>query len=517
MYAVIVTGEAKYKIRLVTTHSSSEAGEVARFASLDECAAYIKSQTETSTSTESLINQSYDIGNLAHLPMTAIAYMPYLPNETWKIAEYYFEVKNGADPEAFGKSIRFIHEFHDALRLRFVRDDVSGFRPHGADSGWIFSLAPADSSEPFLYIDLSDLDAGRQDVRIEEIAQAQRNTFDVITGPVIKLIYFNLGPERPARLRLIIHHMLVDSYAMAIVFEDLYTAYRQISQGQEIHLTKTTPYRVWAEKMYMYVLAKKIRLGVSFLRSLPWSQVRSLPRDYPEEMTTNASVRAASSTLNTNEFSDVLRKASALHDIQFLDILIAALALVLARWSRLDLILIAVLSHGRDYLEDVDVHRTVGCMNVSNREVLRVDTSLDLIGVLHSIREQRRNISEQGKLESWIACMYWREISEEWRSSRPHALFNYQVVLDNNVEIGGDILESILIPPKRGDENIKYKPWSTLSCRSFNYSGEFTTIWSYSELLYKHSTIQELVEQYITIIRSMLASLQELTNGDNVL
>src|SRR6185295_14633918 len=108
---------------------------------------------------------------------------------------------------------------------------------------------------------------------------------------------------------------------------------------------------------------------------------------------------------------------------------ISTLALVLARWSGLELILIAVMSHGRDILDDIDVSRTMGGMNTANRELLHIDTSASLIDTLNSVKEQRRRIPNRGKHEKWISDMHWHGISDKWYLSKPHALFNHEGVL----------------------------------------------------------------------------------------
>src|SRR5262249_21321210 len=156
--------------------------------------------------------------------------------------------------------------------------------------------------------------------------------------------------------------------------------------------------------------SERMRSDVMFWSSLPRAKIGSLPQDYTEEMITSTSILSVLASLEADETNDLLHKAPSFYNMELVDILVATLALVLARWSSLELIIIAMLSHGRDILDGIDISRTVGCMSTSNREMLHIDTSIDLINTLYSIKEQRRSLPSRGKLEGWTSSMYWREI-----------------------------------------------------------------------------------------------------------
>jgi non-ribosomal peptide synthase protein (TIGR01720 family) len=438
-----------------------------------------------------------------HLPMTAVVFIPLYPNESWKILEAYFEGPAALNPEIVKQSIRYVHEFHEALRLRYVRDDRAGFWPAGLESGWKLRFAAPDSCDPFLYVDLSDLNSYDQDRRIGEIATMQRNTLNVVEGPVILLIYFNLGQGKPIRLLLLFHHAVMDGHALSIVLEDIRTVYLQIIQRQAIHITKTTSYSVWAEQIHRYMTSERMSSDVAFWSSLPWAEIGSLPQDYTEEMITNTSILSVFASLEADKTNDLLHKAPSFYNMELIDILVAALVLVLARWSGLELIIIAVLSHGRDILDGIDVSRTVGCMSTSNREMLHIDTSTYLINTLYSIKEQRRSMPSRGKLEGWTTSMYWREIP----GNRPHAQLNYLGMIHKERKDDRDMWREIPFIPRAEDKETRFTPWTTLDCRAYILNGMFVIQWQYSELLYKRSTIEGLAEQYISILRSIIAAL----------
>jgi non-ribosomal peptide synthase protein (TIGR01720 family) len=298
------------------------------------------------------------------------------------------------------------------------------------------------------------------------------------------------------------------------VLHDLRTVYQQISLGQEIHLTKTETYEMWAEKMYALLRSEQTREEIRFWSSLPWKHIARLPQDYPGETITNSSICFAFAALNEDETSDLLQKVSAFYNMELIDVIISTLVLVLARWSGLEWILIAIISHGRDILDDVDVSRTVGGMNTSNRELLHVDTADDLIDALYLVKEQRRRIPNRGKLEQWIAHMYWKEIPVEWQSSRPHIQFNYEGRVGDKAESEQGLLRNRPVPPRKGGEDVRYVQWMTLSCRAYIHNNAFVIRWAYSDLLYKQSTIEQLAQQYVNTLRSIIARTNKHSQGD---
>ncbi len=112
-----------------------------------------------------------------------------------------FELRRRLDPALLERAVRRLFEHHDALRLRFVREG----------EGWRqFVAAPGGGGSPFSSVDLSGLAEDAQGRAVEEAAAKLQASLDLADGPVARVAHFDLGPERPGRLLILAHHLVVD-------------------------------------------------------------------------------------------------------------------------------------------------------------------------------------------------------------------------------------------------------------------------------------------------------------------
>lgn len=61
-------------------------------------------------------------------------------------------------------------------------------------------------------------------------------SFNLITGPLMKVVYFEDNLTENDRIFWVIHHLVVDGVSWRILLEDLQVVYNQMKQGQEIRL-----------------------------------------------------------------------------------------------------------------------------------------------------------------------------------------------------------------------------------------------------------------------------------------
>ncbi|WP_449603932.1 condensation domain-containing protein, partial [Paenibacillus sp. Marseille-Q9583] len=144
--------------------------------------------------------------------------------------------------EKLEQVIRKLMEHHDALRMRFIQ----------TETGWVQENRGEIEQVPVTTIDLSVLDENEQRQEIERIAGECQGSLDLSEGPLLRVVYFNLG-ERPGRILLVIHHLVVDGVSWRILLEDLQLLYSQTEQGQVLALpAKTTSYQEWALGLQAY-------------------------------------------------------------------------------------------------------------------------------------------------------------------------------------------------------------------------------------------------------------------------
>src|SRR5678816_3100137 len=134
-------------------------------------------------------------------------------------------------------TVAHLLEHHDALRLRFVKED----------SGWRQFIG--DSEQCVCFVDLSGLTGAAQRVAFESAVEATHRELDLGNGPVMKVVLFDLGAGGQ-RLLWVVHHLVVDGVSWRILLEDWERVYRQLQAGDQVTLaSKTTSFQRWAERL----------------------------------------------------------------------------------------------------------------------------------------------------------------------------------------------------------------------------------------------------------------------------
>ncbi len=158
----------------------------------------------------------------------------------------FLEAKEPFDAAALAGAVADLLRHHDALRLRVA--------------GAAQSFAPPSAEAPFQRVDLAELGDAEATTAIEKIAAEAQSSLDLAAGPVLRAVLFDLGPTRPSRLLLAIHHLAVDGVSWRILLEDLWTAYGQRRRAEATALPpKTTSFKQWAERLAAHAGSPAIR------------------------------------------------------------------------------------------------------------------------------------------------------------------------------------------------------------------------------------------------------------------
>ncbi len=163
---------------------------------------------------------------------------PHHWNQAWLL-----EMNQALDGGLLEQAVQQVLTHHDALRLRFT--------PEGR--GWLQWHEESERAAVFRQVDLSGLSAAEQQVALEAIAAEAQASLHLEAGPLVRVVYFQMGLNQPARLLIVIHHLVVDGVSWRILLEDLTTAYQQLRKGHMPHLpAKTTSFQQWAQRLTEY-------------------------------------------------------------------------------------------------------------------------------------------------------------------------------------------------------------------------------------------------------------------------
>ena len=125
------------------------------------------------------------------------------------------------DADTLRSTLQALMEHHDALRLRFRK----------SESGWEQKCEDLTDTVPFEWEDFSDLADDECSRTIEERASHWQGSLDVTDGPLVRVVCFHLGHDRPDRLLFVAHHLVVDAVSWPVLLEDFQSVYGQLAAG----------------------------------------------------------------------------------------------------------------------------------------------------------------------------------------------------------------------------------------------------------------------------------------------
>ncbi|MEV7094869.1 non-ribosomal peptide synthase/polyketide synthase [Amycolatopsis sp. NPDC051045] len=290
------------------------------------------------------------------------------------------ELDPGVQVPALETALTAVLARHDALRTRFTR----------TGDGWRQEFRPDAEIPALRHVDVSDV----SDVDISAVAAEARATLRVGDGPLVAAVLIT-ARERPPRLLLVVHHLVVDGVSWRILFDDLETAYRQGVSGQPVDLGPApVSYLRWADR-----LAGNAR---TFETELPYwtgvldGVVADLPVDGAGENTAGRT-RTITVRLDPDTTDALLHQVPEVYRTQINDVLLSALGRVLARWTGRERVLVALEGHGREEIfDDLDLSRTVGWFTAEFPVALTLPVGDGWGPTLKAVKEQLRAVPGKG-------------------------------------------------------------------------------------------------------------------------
>ncbi|MEG4456885.1 amino acid adenylation domain-containing protein [Microcoleus sp. N9_A1] len=443
------------------------------------------------------------------LPLTPIQHWFFaqnLPNPHHFNQAFLLEVPATFNPDLLQQALQQLLLHHDALRLRFNQSEAC-WQP--------FNALP-DETVPFSLIDLSTLQEEAHSQEIESTSSQLQASLNLNSSPLLRVALFHLGTQKPSRLLLVIHHLVVDGVSWRILLEDLQTAYQQLESGKPIQLhPKTTSFKHWAEKLTEYAFSPAAKKELTYWSNISTPKITHLPVDCNQGANTEASARSVKVSLNEEETRALLQEIHKAYHTQINDILLTALVQVLATWSGSNSVIIDLEGHGREeILPDVDLSRTVGWFTTIFPVHLELKATENLSDAIQSIKEQLRAIPNRG-----IGYGVLRYLSEDAEitsqlSSIPQAevSFNYLGQFDWGMQENSFIkLASESVGPKHSQLGQRSH---LLEINGLVVENQLQLEWTYSENFHQRATIESLAQDFAASLRTLIAHCLSADAGD---
>ncbi|QNS09248.1 non-ribosomal peptide synthetase [Streptomyces xanthii] len=266
--------------------------------------------------------------------------------------------------ERLTAAIRTLLDHHDVLRAVFTREDTG--------TGWSMRVgAPGTvrAEDWVRRVDAAGLDDAGLRALAAEQAAAARDRLDPFAGRCGQAVWLDAGPDRPGRLLLTLHHLVVDGVSWRILLPDLKTAWEATEPGATgAPLPVGTSFRAWARHLEAEAArperAAELELWTRTLAG-GGAPVTAEPLDPARD--TAATARGISLDLDTGTTNALLTTVTAAFHGRVDDVLLTAFALAVADWRRRrglgdsDAVLIDLEGHGREGGDSgADLSRTVG-------------------------------------------------------------------------------------------------------------------------------------------------------------
>jgi amino acid adenylation domain-containing protein/non-ribosomal peptide synthase protein (TIGR01720 family) len=447
------------------------------------------------------------IGEAPLTPIQNLFFEQNLPDPHHYNQAALFEVRQEIDVSLLSQAVNRLLLHHDALRLRFVREEA----------GWRQFYAEVDINDVFSRVDLSAIPtAGAEGLRqgIEAVASDLQASLSLANGPLIRVAFFELGAGRPGRLLLVIHHLAVDGVSWRILLEDLQTAYEQLSRGEDIELpSKTTSFKQWSERLQDYARSGSLRGETAYWLSESRRSAKPLPKDFNEGANTEASARSISLWLDSEETRALLQEAPAAYHTQINDVLMTALARTIAMWTGNGTLLVDMEGHGReDIINGVDLSRTVGWFTTVFPALVQVEAATDPGQALRSVKEQLRQIPHRGIGYGLLRYLgEGAEVKDRLRAfPSAQICFNYLGQWDQSFtnESGSESgNESGFLPaeesygPARSGQGARSY---LLDVSGSVNGGRLQMNWTYSESVHRKATVERLARNFMDELRAII-------------
>ncbi len=415
------------------------------------------------------------------------------------------EVLEPLDPAHLEAVLARVLEQHDLLRSRF----------EPGHEGWVHRVEAIPGDPPFHQVDLSALVEGDRGQVVEAVAARAQRSLNLDTGPLLRLLHCGMGTGRPARLLMVVHHLVIDGVSWRVLLEDLRAALGQLRRGEEISLpAKTSPYRHWARRLRDEVRAGAFDGELELWREILGSRVDPLPEDGPGGANTVASERTVQRTLDREQTEALLREVPKAYRTQVGDALLAALGRTLWGWTGQGRHRIELEGHGReDLFDDVDISRTVGWFTSHYPVLLDVEPEEDPGGDLRRVKETLRRIPRHGIGFGLLRLPSAREAAAELPSvgSGPELSFNYLGQFDTPGS------ESSLFGPAAESPGPSRSPLghrrSLLAVVARISEGELRITWRFSAHRHRLSTIEELADSYVQALGNLVRHCRQTEAG----
>ncbi|MDF5721897.1 MAG: amino acid adenylation domain-containing protein [Rhizonema sp. PD37] len=434
-----------------------------------------------------------------------------LPNPNHWNQAVLLEVNQSLDIQVILTAIKTVSLHHDIFRLRF-QQQADGWRQFYTENDYGFACES---------IDLTTLSQPEQNVTMQEHCTRLQQSLDLSQGPLAGAILFKLGANRPHRLLIVIHHLIIDGVSWRILMEDLGDAIKGDS------LTPlTSSFQDWSNFLQSFTHSRSMQKEQEFWLAMTQDTHFQLPLDFGDSfaaalradrsINVESSVKTVVLEFTEADTQNFLAQAHKAYRTSPEELLVAAVSQTVSNWTGNEVLQIIMEAHGREELaNDLQLSRTLGWFTALYP--LRLDLSLchDHQTLLTQVKEQMRAVPRRGLGYGLLRYLQNQEASDQLAipDSRDISC-NYLGQVRSENGQGNDLFRLLQ------NEDIGYlhdpnglRP-HLLDIIAIVVEGKLQVSWLYSSHLHRQETIAQWAENFQQNLLAILAHCTEPGVGE---
>ncbi len=402
---------------------------------------------------------------------------------------------------------------HDILRCQY----------HHSKKGWKQKNLSFKQNENIWHIcDLSKIQDIDLPSQIELQANIYQQNLSIEKGPLIKIVLFNCGKKRQARLLIIIHHLIIDGVSWRILLEDCNNIYQALKNNQIISIPKKShSYMQWSNALLKYSKSDKIKKHIAYWENIKKS-IKPLPVDFNKEHNKEPNIDTITFSITKEETLTLIQKTPKIYLTQINDILLTALVLAKGDWTKDYTLSIALEGHGREnIIDEIDISRTIGWFTSVFPVYIKIDDHYNLEKSIKIVKETLNQIPNKGIDYAILKYLTPKVelssiISDNTIYTEPSINFNYFGQWDN-VFLQKDIFK---FAEESTGNNIAKENYSlySLNINSEIKQGVFIASFDYNSNHYMSTTIEKFGSLFISRLKEIISFCnQKIANNSYTL
>ncbi|MEE1784946.1 amino acid adenylation domain-containing protein [Streptomyces sp. SP17BM10] len=430
------------------------------------------------------------------------------------------ETPRGLERGALVTALQTVLDRHDALRTRLPEPS-----PQAVWQPEVLAPGEVDAAGLLDVVDVRVSAHAPSARTVQEAVERAMRSLDLPAGRLLRAVWWDAGPERPGRLLLAVHHLVVDGVSWQVLVQDLA---RAAEDPQALgSWGSATPYRQWVQEHNARADSAEV------LATLPHWQAASVPATTPwpargpldPEVDVIATSRTMESVLPPEVGRALLTTAPAHFGATPQELLLTALTVAAARCGRSRTLVLDTEGHGRTAAAAgpvLDVSATVGwftCMfpvrlqcpaAAARRATDPGDEATALTEAVHAVRERWQQVPQDRASYGLLRHLHPQAATLLSRAPGRPVLFNY---LGRYAVPGRDPWPYAAEAPVLGIHRAGRQPLShplEINAVVDERTGEprLTALWRWSARLVDDRDAAELAAQWADVLTTLARTAQ---------